>query len=347
MAGLSDLFTALSNIAANLGKLVAQTSLAIVVPITQGGTGATTAAGARTNLGIGSMGTQNASAVAVTGGTIDGTVIGGVTPAAGTFSALASASVTLTGGTISGMTSITGTAVSAGQSGTAGALDVFPATAIKGKTEFTAADNSGNTTTTIRTAAQAGARTYTIPDEGGNASFLLTGATLGSTGLVASPMPLLSFKNSDGTTLAAAASAGKFGITVTLGTAEYLAGESATSNTKTDVAITEVVLPPWYVAGQNITVTASCNYTLGGGGSTIGTHTLAAAAYLTGNNGSQGSTLIATSAQTVPASAGDVTFTITGATLSPSSRLVLSLTLVIQETGGGTAVGQVNSVRLS
>lgn len=37
-----------------------------------GGTGAVTAALARTNLGIGTMGTQNSNAIAVTGGTISG-----------------------------------------------------------------------------------------------------------------------------------------------------------------------------------------------------------------------------------------------------------------------------------
>jgi len=42
----------------------------IVVPISQGGTGATTAAGARVNLGLGTMAVQDASAVAITGGTI-------------------------------------------------------------------------------------------------------------------------------------------------------------------------------------------------------------------------------------------------------------------------------------
>jgi Chaperone of endosialidase len=38
------------------------------LPLTQGGTGATTAATARTNLGLGTMSEQNASAVAITGG---------------------------------------------------------------------------------------------------------------------------------------------------------------------------------------------------------------------------------------------------------------------------------------
>ena len=47
------------------------------------------AATARTNLGLGTIATQDASAVAVTGGTINGTVIGGVTPAAVSATTLA------------------------------------------------------------------------------------------------------------------------------------------------------------------------------------------------------------------------------------------------------------------
>jgi hypothetical protein len=64
--------------------------------------------------------------------------------------------------------------VDAGASGTAGSVDVFPTTASKGKLSITAADSTGNTTTTIVNAEQAGARTYTIPDAGASASFLMT-----------------------------------------------------------------------------------------------------------------------------------------------------------------------------
>ncbi len=59
--GLGDLATALQNIAAQLGRLISQTSLQIVVPILQGGTGATSAAGALTSLGVGTAGTKAAS----------------------------------------------------------------------------------------------------------------------------------------------------------------------------------------------------------------------------------------------------------------------------------------------
>lgn len=51
-------------------------------PVVAGGTGATTAGGARTNLGLGSIATQDADSVNIDGGAIDGTPIGGTTPAA-------------------------------------------------------------------------------------------------------------------------------------------------------------------------------------------------------------------------------------------------------------------------
>lgn len=50
------------------GSLVLGTALAVA----QGGSGSTTAAGARTNFGLGTMATQNANAVAITAGTITG-----------------------------------------------------------------------------------------------------------------------------------------------------------------------------------------------------------------------------------------------------------------------------------
>jgi hypothetical protein len=56
------------NFTATAGTVTLEGTLVVA----HGGTGATTAAGARTNLGLGTMATQNANAVAITGGTITG-----------------------------------------------------------------------------------------------------------------------------------------------------------------------------------------------------------------------------------------------------------------------------------
>jgi hypothetical protein len=56
---------------------------------------------------LGTMSTQNANAVAITGGTVNGTTIGGTTAAVGTFSTLNTANAAITGGTITGITDLT------------------------------------------------------------------------------------------------------------------------------------------------------------------------------------------------------------------------------------------------
>ena len=66
--------------------------------IAKGGTGGGNATDARSNLGLGSIAVQAASSVAITGGTINGVVVGGSTPAAATVTNLtASGTVSLNG----------------------------------------------------------------------------------------------------------------------------------------------------------------------------------------------------------------------------------------------------------
>ena len=66
------------------------------------------------------------------------------------------------------------TNLDAGASGTAGSVDVFPATATSGKVSLTAANSAGDYTLTIVNASLAAARTVTIPDPGGAALFVMT-----------------------------------------------------------------------------------------------------------------------------------------------------------------------------
>jgi hypothetical protein len=69
-----------------------------LLPVASGGTGASTAAAARTALGLGTIATQDANAVAISGGAIDGTTVGSTTAAAGSFTTLNSSGATRLGG---------------------------------------------------------------------------------------------------------------------------------------------------------------------------------------------------------------------------------------------------------
>jgi hypothetical protein len=158
-------------------------------------------------------------------------------------------------------------------------------------------------------------------------------------------LPLTRAMTVAGVALTASATSTGFGIAVTPGTSEDLVTTAANSTTVTTTALFELALPQTYVSGKNITVTANTNYTIGSG--TLSANTLAMSAYLCANAGTQGATIIATAAQTVPAAAGDVTFTITGTTLTSGARLMLKAVLVITETAGSNVTAQINSIRLS
>ena len=123
----------------------ASLSLTTDLPITEGGTGASTAANARTNLGLGTISTQAASAVAITGGSITGitdlALADGGTGAStaadartnlglSTMATQAASAVAITGGTIAGVTitggSLTGVVVPfAGSTAPTGSLLCF------------------------------------------------------------------------------------------------------------------------------------------------------------------------------------------------------------------------------
>jgi hypothetical protein len=93
LAGVSTL-TATSPLAVDAAIGDVTVSISGQVPVNNGGTGASTAAAARTNLGLGTISTQDYTAINIDGGAIDGTPIGATTQSTGGFSSLTIASST-------------------------------------------------------------------------------------------------------------------------------------------------------------------------------------------------------------------------------------------------------------
>lgn len=73
----------------------------------------------------------------------------------------------------------------AGSSGTAGSVDVFPATASKGKASFLCANQDGNTAVTITAMAMAQATGIGIPDPGAASAYVVLGSNENDQVLVA------------------------------------------------------------------------------------------------------------------------------------------------------------------
>lgn len=116
-------------------NITSLSGLTTPLSVAQGGTGSTTASGARTNLGLGTIATQASSAVSITGGSVSGitdlAVADGGTGAStaadartnlglGTIATQSASSVALTGGSITGITDL---AIADGGTGASTAAD--------------------------------------------------------------------------------------------------------------------------------------------------------------------------------------------------------------------------------
>lgn len=143
------------------------------------------------------------------------------------------------------------TGLTAGSSGNAGTITVFPSTSAKGKTTITASPNSGNTTTNINTAAQSGARTYTVPDGGANASFMLTQGAQTVIGAQTFVAPLTMSTATSGLVL-------KQGSNGKAGTFVCTSGGTITIS-NTSIAITDAIIISLNTVGGTISTTPAVN----------------------------------------------------------------------------------------
>jgi hypothetical protein len=207
-----------------------------IVAVANGGTNASTASGARTSLGLGTIATQDASAVAITGGSVNGTTVGATTASTGAFTTLsASSTVSGTGFStyLASPPAIGGTAAAAGAFTTLSASSTVSGTgfstylasppAIGGTTPAaitgtTVSDSIGNLRTIVQN-SQTSAYVLVATDAGKHISITTGGVTVNAS-IFSVGQAITIFNNSASNQ------------TITQGTSVtmYLAGTATTGN---------------------------------------------------------------------------------------------------------------------
>lgn len=267
------------------GAGTAGTGVASVISIEGGGTNASTAAGARTNLGLGTIATQPSSSVTITGGSITGitdlAVADGGTGAStaanartnlglGTIATQAANSVAITGGSI---TDITDLAVADGGTGASDAstartnLGLAIGTNVQAYDAATAKTNVAQTFTAVQTfnsgnfrlaGSSSGNATLNAPAVAGTNTYALPpdAATLGYRNV-----PLSGSAKTGSYTLLTT-DVGEYieistGGSIVIPTSTFAAGDviSLVNNTTGNITIT-CSAPTAYIAGANTVKTS-------------------------------------------------------------------------------------------
>ncbi len=180
----------------------------------------------------------------------------------------------------------------------------------------------------------------TAPKSGGPQLRLAQSAVPAALGAQLRNLRLTDAKSDAAVSLTASATSGAMGVARTAGSSLALVGEATSSNAKTDQALFEFNLPDSYVSGANLAFDVNCETT--GSGTLNAASTTMAVAALSEVNGGE-TPLPVSAAQEIPATAGDLIFTVAGAGLVPGSHVVLELAMLITSSSGAN-VGQVNSI---
>ncbi len=159
---------------------------------------------------------------------------------------------------------------------------------------------------------------------------------------------ILHIKNLAGTTMAASAGAGVFGLstTATFGSPAQLSlvTEAANNNTKTDSCEFECVLPPDYVAGSAISVNVGQAITIGGG--TLSVKTLTVDAFKMAADGTAGSNL-GPAGQNLTTSNTTLVYAITPTGLVAGDKLLIQMQTVLTETASSNVTANLTSVSVT
>jgi hypothetical protein len=240
--------------------------------IPKGGTGASTASGARTNLGLGTMATQNANAVAITGGTVTGLPSPSSTSDAATKQYVDNAATGLTVHTGAALATAAALPTNTYNNGSSGVGATLTATSNSALTVDGSAVSSSQRIVVKNEAASANNGIYVVTNAGSaGAAYVLTRATDANTPGTANPNEI-----GYGSFVLIAGGSTNIGsgwlvnsIVTTIGTSaiswvQFSSGTGVTSvtcgtgltgGTFTSTGTCQAVLPP---GGRLVAMTSSC-----------------------------------------------------------------------------------------
>lgn len=191
-----------------------------------------------------------------------------------------------------------------------------------------------------------------IPDANGQVQALYVDVpTLASLGFVALNSaavnaPLLNAKNIDGSSLAAAASSGKFGSAITLGTSIAVVSEAANNSSVTDSLLLDLLVPAGHSDASALALNVDASIVIGSG--VLSVQTLTAHVYGVNVDGTMTADLItAGNAQNIVNAGSVLAWSIpAGSGLAPGQRVIVELTMALTETSTHAVTGHINSVSL-